>query len=183
MQGWLYENDEVNRVRYMLGKAGNKTLVCFGINPSTAEPNNLDPTLNSVQSIAQYNGFDSWVMFNVYPKRDTIFNNLHDLRNDAFHKENIRVIKRYFECKSEINIWAAWGDHIYERDYLGPCFKEIYKAIESDKVSWLSIGQNKSGAPKHPLYQKKTSELRVFDIKKYVATMSKDERNLGDIDD
>lgn len=175
MQGWLYENDEVNQVRYMLGTTGKNTLVCFGINPSTAEPGKLDPTLNSVQRIAQYNGFDSWVMFNVYPKRDTIFQNLHDLCNDAFHKENIRVIKRYFESKSKIAVWAAWGDHIYEREYLVPCFKEIYKTIDGDKVSWLATGENKSGSPKHPLFQKKTSELSAFDIKSYVATMPKNQ--------
>ena len=175
MQGWLYENDDINGVRYMLGTVGNNTLVCFGINPSTAKPDKLDPTLNSVQRIARHNGFDSWVMFNVYPKRDTIFHNLHDLCNDAFHNENIRVIKQYFDSQEKITVWAAWGDHIYERDYLAPCFKEIYKTINCDKVSWLATGKNKSGSPKHPLYQKRTAELSAFNITSYVVTMPKDD--------
>lgn len=153
----------------MLGTVGEKTLVCFGINPSTAEPGNLDQTMVSVERIAQNNGFDSWVMFNVYPKRDTNFDNLQQLRDDEIHQENLRIIKSYFDSKSEVCVWAAWGEHINERAYLIPCFKDILRTIKADKVSWTSIGTNKSGSPKHPLYQKATSELKPFDIEEYVA--------------
>ena len=171
MQEWLYEIDAENSIRYMLGTVGKRTLVCFGINPSTAEPDNLDPTLESVERIALNNGFDSWVMFNVYPKRDTHFEKLHDICNDAAHKENMRIIKKYFDSKAEVSVWVAWGDHIYEREYLIPCFKEIYGSIKKDKVSWVSIGANKSGSPKHPLYKKGTSKLKEYDIESYILSL------------
>ena len=173
MEEWLYEVNGDNTIRYMLGKVGKKTLVCFGINPSTAEPNKLDATLESVQRIALHNEFDGWVMFNVYPKRDTNFNDLHDICNDIAHKENIRIIKQYFESKAEITAWAAWGNHLYERDYLIPCFKEIYSAINSDKVSWVATGVNKTGSPKHPLYQKKDSNLNKFDMNSYINSITR----------
>ena len=169
MQKWLYVNDDKNSVRYMLGTVGKKTLVCFGINPSTAEPDHLDPTLESVERLASNNGFDSWVMFNVYPKRNTAFDDLHDFRDDEIHQENLRIIKSYFDSKSEVCVWAAWGEHINEKDYLIPCFKEIYRTVKVDKISWVAIGVNKSGSPKHPLYQKATSVLKPFDMEKYVA--------------
>ena len=171
MQEWLYENDVKNSIRYMLGTVGEKTLVCFGINPSTAEPDNLDPTLESVKRIALNNGFDSWVMFNVYPKRDTYFDNLHDICNDEVHKENVRIIKKYFDSKTKVSVWVAWGNHIYERNYLIPCFKDIYSMIKSDKVSWVATKVNKSGSPQHPLYQKGTSILKEFDIESYIKTL------------
>lgn len=171
MQEWLYKNDPENSVRYMLGKVGKKTLVCFGINPSTAEPDDLDETLESVQRITQNNGFDSWVMFNVYPKRDTYFDNLHDICNDVAHKENIRIIKEYFDSKTEVIVWVAWGDHIYDRDYLIPCLKEIYSTIKSDKISWVAVGVNESGSPKHPLYKKSTSILKKYDMERYIASL------------
>lgn len=40
---WLYERNRDNSARFILGESGKKALVCVGINPSTAEPNNLDP--------------------------------------------------------------------------------------------------------------------------------------------
>jgi hypothetical protein len=49
---WLYENNEDNTVRYILGTKGKKPLLCFGINPSTAEPEKLDNTLKSVERVA-----------------------------------------------------------------------------------------------------------------------------------
>ena len=57
--------------RYVLGRVGRRPLVCIGINPSTAQPGALDPTLKSVERLANANGFDSWIMFNVYPQRAT----------------------------------------------------------------------------------------------------------------
>ena len=47
---WLYVPDFYTEYRYLLGTRGEKPLVCIGINPSTAEPDRLDPTLQSVVS-------------------------------------------------------------------------------------------------------------------------------------
>ncbi len=78
---WLYERTTDNYARFVLGTIGNNPLICFGINPSTAEPGNLDPTINYVSSIATSNGFDCFVMLNVYPQRATNPNSLLKLRN------------------------------------------------------------------------------------------------------
>ena len=48
---WIYEHDVNNTARFTLGEyqyISDKTLICFGINPSTATPNNLDNTLKKV---------------------------------------------------------------------------------------------------------------------------------------
>lgn len=68
---WLYVPCEYSEYRYILGTRGQKPLICIGINPSTAAPDNLDNTLKSVQRIASCNGFDSFIMFNLYPQRAT----------------------------------------------------------------------------------------------------------------
>ena len=87
----------------------------------------------------------------------------------TYGHQNLRIIKAFFDSKAPICVWAAWGEHINERKYLIPCFKDIYNTINTDKVSWLATGVNKSGSPKHPLYQKATSELKQFDIERYMA--------------
>ena len=68
---WLYIPDFYSEYRYILGTAGKKPLITIGINPSTAEPDNLDNTLKSVERTALFNGFDSFIMFNVYAQRAT----------------------------------------------------------------------------------------------------------------
>lgn len=68
---WLYNCNKDDSIRYVLGEKGHNTLACIGINPSTAKPNDLDRTLESVKRIARFNGYDGWVMYNIYPLRAT----------------------------------------------------------------------------------------------------------------
>ena len=68
---WLYAPNFYSEYRYILGTRGQKPLICIGINPSTAQPDDLDNTLKSVQRIALGNGYDSFLMFNVYAQRAT----------------------------------------------------------------------------------------------------------------
>ena len=39
---WIYKNNTDNTCRYVLGILGDNPLICFGINPSTAEPKALE---------------------------------------------------------------------------------------------------------------------------------------------
>jgi hypothetical protein len=168
---WVYVNNEDNTSRYLLGVEGSNPIVCFGINPSTAEPNDLDPTMRKVDSIASFNGYDSWIMLNVYPKRDTIFENLESIIKDEEHNKNISVIVDAISKYEEIDIWVAFGNHIYDREYLIVCLKDIYEKLSGIKVRWFATGVNKCGAPKHPLYQKKNSKLISFDMDSYINTL------------
>ena len=68
---WLYVPHTYEEYRYILGTKGKKPLITIGVNPSTAAPDDLDNTLKSVERIAHHNGFDSFIMFNVYAQRAT----------------------------------------------------------------------------------------------------------------
>ena len=168
---WIYVNNQDDSVRYALGTKGEKTLFCFGINPSTATPDNPDPTIKKVESIAKYNGYDSFIMFNVYPKRDTFFNDLEETLNDSEHIKNVEVITQIINHYPEKDIWVAFGNHIYDREYLPICFKDIYCRLNQNNIKWLATGVNKSGSPKHPLYQKKTSRLIDFNMPEYIKML------------
>ena len=80
---WYYEPHTYQPYRYVLGRVGRHPLVCIGINPSTAQPGALDPTLKSVERLAAANGFDSWIMFNVYPQRATDPNDMDKVPDRA----------------------------------------------------------------------------------------------------
>ena len=103
---WLYEKNKNNTSRYVLGTVGHKPLVCIGINPSTAEPGKLDNTLASVESISLANGYDSWIMLNVYPQRSTDPNNLHELRDFTIDRDNMDAIRRILE-EYKPTIWGG----------------------------------------------------------------------------
>jgi len=102
---WIYENDQNNDIRYILGTKGNKPLLCFGINPSTAKPEDLDNTLKSVERLALSNGFDSWIMMNVYPQRATDPNDMHINFKGGIHSKNLEHIENILS-NNNTTIWA-----------------------------------------------------------------------------
>ena len=82
---WLYVPPFYDEYRYILGTRGDNPLICIGINPSTARPGDLDNTLKSVERIALGNGWDSFIMFNVYPQRATDPNAMDRAFNAELH--------------------------------------------------------------------------------------------------
>ena len=57
--------------RFALIQKGKRTLFVIGLNPSSADSSTPDPTMQSVLRIASYNGFDGYIMLNLYPLRAT----------------------------------------------------------------------------------------------------------------
>ena len=56
-------------LRYLLAKKGKNNLLVVGLNPSTADEANLDPTSKNIDRIARKNGYDGWLLVNLYPVR------------------------------------------------------------------------------------------------------------------
>ena len=169
---WLYEKNKDNSARYILGEAGEKPLVCVGINPSTAEPDNLDRTLTNVRRFSELNGYDGWLMLNVYPQRSTNPNGLHLELNKKLHSSNLNYIDKYLSKYNRVDIWAAWGTLIGKRKYLGDALKDIVEGLKGVGVRWVNIGKvSKNGHPHHPLYLSHESEVEAFDIKRYLREL------------
>jgi hypothetical protein len=178
LNNWIYQNDRENEVRFILGRKGSKPLICFGINPSTAEPQNLDNTLKSVERISKYNGFDSWIMFNIYPQRATNPKNLHKELDTLLHKKNLEIISNLLSNYSQNTIWAAWGTLIEKKDYLYNCLNDIYQATLNNNCKWITFGEkSKKGHPHHPLYLKTTSVFESFAIDNYLLKLLEYGRN------
>ena len=169
---WLYQNDRVNSVRYILGTKGVHPLICFGINPSTAEPNNLDNTLKSVERLSVFNDFDSWIMLNVYPQRATDPNKIHNDFDNTIHEKNLHFINDLLLQYPQTTIWAAWGNLIEKRPFLMNCLKDIYDVSLKHKCRWVTIG-NKSikGHPHHPLYLNSKTLTEAFEINEYIKSV------------
>jgi len=173
---WLYIPDFYTEYRYILGTRGDNPLICIGINPSTAAPDDLDNTLKSVSRIAAFNGFDSWIMFNVYAQRATRPDDMDLERNERLHRENMRafayVLSQAAAEGRSPAVWAAWGTIIEKRPYLADCVREMVELGKRSGAHWLCAGKCSSrGHPHHPLYLRKDEVTREFDVERYLNAL------------
>ena len=169
---WLYVPDYYTDYRYILGTRGKDPLICIGINPSTAAPGDLDNTLKSVSRIAAVNGYDSWIMFNVYAQRATDPDDMDTVLNERLHRENMRafeyILKNVGEGVSPA-VWAAWGTIIEKRPYLKDCVRDLVRLGREYGAKWYSVGKRSvKGHPHHPLYLRRDAPTEELDIVSYL---------------
>ena len=169
---WLYAPNFYSEYRYILGTRGKNPLICIGINPSTARPGALDNTLKSVERIALGNGFDSFIMFNVYAQRATSPDDMEKVCNPLLHKENLEAFRYVCSISGKPAIWAAWGAIIEKRKYLPACVRDMLEVGNEYGAQWYCAGAiTKKGHPHHPLYLRKDEKIRPFDVEGYLNTL------------
>lgn len=169
---WLYVPNFYADYRYILGTRGKNPLICIGINPSTAQPGDLDNTLKSVERIALGNGFDSFIMFNVYAQRATNPDTMEQKCNLLLHRENLAAFRYVLSISRQPTVWAAWGTIIEKRDYLAQCLRDMLAVGEELGARWCCAGAvSKKGHPHHPLYLRKDEKLKPFEISSYLETL------------
>ena len=169
---WMYVPDFYSEYRYILGTRGEKPLICIGINPSTAAPDDLDNTLKSVERIALANGYDSFIMFNVYAQRATNPDAMEKICNLKLHKENLEAFRFALSISPQPAVWAAWGTIIEKRDYLVDCLRDMIEVGREHNAQWYCAGSvSKKGHPHHPLYLRKDEIIKPFDVDTYLNNL------------
>jgi hypothetical protein len=165
--GWIYEHTADNSARFVLGTVGANPLVCFGVNPSTATPNNLDTTLRRIRGYAARNEHDSWVMLNLYPQRSTDPAGMHLVYLPALKAENERHIAELVDGR-KLTLVAAWGEPITTRGYLHQMLEYIVSITASSSCDWKSIGG--LTAKRHPRHPSRGVYLPLqrFDMDEYL---------------
>ena len=172
IEKWLYAPNFYSEYRYILGTRGKNPLICIGINPSTAQPGALDNTLKSVERIALGNGFDSFIMFNVYAQRATSPDDMEKVCNPLLHKENLEAFRYVCSISDKPAIWAAWGAIIEKRKYLPACVRDMLEVGNEYGAQWYCAGAiTKKGHPHHPLYLRKDEKIKPFDVEGYLNTL------------
>ena len=172
VEKWLYAPNFYSEYRYILGTRGKNPLICVGINPSTAKPDALDNTLKSVQRIADGNGFDSFLMFNVYAQRATRPDDMERSCNLRLHEENMKAFRHLLSIGERPAVWAAWGAIIEKRKYLPECVADMLAISREYDAEWFCAGPiSKKGHPHHPLYLRKDEKLKPFDTESYLKQL------------
>ena len=172
IEKWLYAPNFYSEYRYILGTRGVNPLICIGINPSTARPDALDNTLKSVERIALGNGFDSFIMFNVYAQRATSPDDMEKQCNPLLHRENLEAFRYVLGLSENPVVWAAWGTIIEKREYLPDCVRDMIAVGNARGARWYSAGKkSKKGHPHHPLYLRKDEKIKPFDVASYLESL------------
>ena len=172
IEKWIYAPNFYSEYRYILGTRGENPLICVGINPSTARPDALDNTLKSVQRIAEGNGFDSFLMFNVYAQRATRPDDMEKQCNLSLHRENMEAFRYLLSIGKAPAVWAAWGAIIEKRKYLPACVADMLEISREYDARWFCAGPvSKKGHPHHPLYLRKDEKLKPFDTEGYLRNL------------
>ena len=172
VEKWLYAPNFYSEYRYILGTRGSNPLICIGINPSTARPDDLDNTLKSVERIALGNGFDSFIMFNVYAQRATSPDDMEKVCNPVLHRENLEAFRYVLSISDRPAVWAAWGAIIEKRKYLPDCVRDMVAVGQEYGASWYCAGAiTKKGHPHHPLYLRKDEKIKPFDVEHYLNNL------------
>ena len=167
-----YENVRMvgdnDTVRYVLRKDGDRPLIVVGLNPSTANEAKADATMTRVMGLAERNGFDGFVMLNLYPQRTTNPAGLDREMNDSLHQENLRQIKEALKDINEPTVLLAFGNNIGLRPYLRTCLRDIVATIADRQPRYVQIGTPTNwGNPRHPS-RAGYCELTDFDIDDYL---------------
>ena len=130
-----------------------KTLCWIGLNPSTADEQQLDPTLRRIKAYTEREGFSSFVMLNVYPFRATDpkvmkahHASLDHLTAERIAFENASHIRAAIRASGHKQFVCAWGVHAPR---IPP---ELFSILVSDEFTPLCLGTTTEGHPRHPLY-------------------------------
>lgn len=144
--------------RYALWRIWDESLplvMFIGLNPSTANENENDPTIKSVCRIAANNGYGGVYMMNCFPYVSTDPKQmlLCQPKSKEWSLNNLWLMDIGQTCKDVV---FAWGNF------------DVVKEMGRDKqLSALfpnakALHINKNGSPKHPLYCKSETKFIPF---------------------
>ncbi len=154
--------------RYTLSRIWDESLpplVVIGLNPSTADESQDDPTIRRCIAFAMREGRGSLVMLNLFSYRATSPKALKGI--DPFRltddSANTRIVKEQVEKahKAGGTILVAWGVHGELHGY-GEFFKILLGAYPL-----TCLGHTAAGHPRHPLYIKADQPLEAWTPWKY----------------
>ena len=169
----LYQCNADDTARFILGKNGARKLFAVGLNPSTANRENSDTTVAKVESVANNNNFNGFVMCNLYPLRSTDPNGLPQNEDEKLRKINQHQVINLAKDVQNPVFWAAWGNNITMRRYLPQALHALSLEVQAIEGKWLHFGKlTKSGHPRHPSRLSYSWRFSGFDIVNYLRNIT-----------
>lgn len=149
---------QCRRYRYKLTRTWARDLpplVVIGLNPSTADARQDDPTIRRCIRFANNNGYGRLIMLNLFGLRSADPAAL-DEADDPEGPQNMETVVS--TCNSAGGtVLAAWGAPKTER-----VRRQTWRVTARIRGPLWCLGQTKDGSPRHPLYVKASKSFEVW---------------------
>ena len=129
---------------------GDRLIMWIGLNPSTADEQQLDPTLTRIRSFSEREGYDGFLMTNIFGFRATDPKEMLRERDPVGPENDAALLAAALRCDKVV---AAWGAHGIHQDRASA----VAQLLGRHKL-WC-LGTTKDGHPRHPLYVKSDQPL------------------------
>lgn len=145
--------------RYQLWRewpSGEGFALFIGLNPSTADETNDDPTIRRCINFAKNWGYQALCMANLFAFRATEPLEMKAATDPVGPDNDQHLTQLIEEASVIVAAWGINGDH-QNRD------KQVLELIRSLGKSITCLGLTSGGMPRHPLYIKNKQELVSFE--------------------
>ncbi len=131
-------------------------LVWIGLNPSTADEQNLDPTLRRIAAFSKREGFGGFTMLNLFAFRATKPEDMKSVRDPIGPDNNNVLIQTCRAARKVVCAWGANGSHRWQD-------VAVLSLLDMFGVETVCLGTTGDGQhPLHPLYQPANAPLVPF---------------------
>ncbi len=129
--------------------------VFIGLNPSTADENEDDPTIRRCVGFARRWDCGGLIMVNLFSMRATDPKIMKGAEVPNLESNDAWIVKAAIDAGVVV---AAWGNHGKHRNR----DKEMVELLRARGIGAFCFGITKAGQPVHPLYQKSDAALVPF---------------------
>jgi len=165
----VYRTSLNNSSRFVIGVSGDRPLHVVGLNPSTATNLKSDTTISKIKTFSSLNGYDGFMVYNLYPKRFTDPNRLPQRIDRNLLQKNVDIIHSCIRATPSRDIWLAWGQTISKRGYLLSCLVDLKNNIDSLEPKWIALGERTLGGhPRHPSRVSYKKSFNAFNLDGYI---------------
>jgi hypothetical protein len=134
----------------------NRKMIIVGLNPSTANAEKDDNTINRCVNFAKRNGCGGIIMLNLFAFRAREPKDMM-AATDPVGPQNDVILRHYADLADQMFV-AAWG--------VGGTFKDRDKEVSRMFFGMQCFGLTKHGLPRHPLFLKSDSPLISFETRR-----------------
>lgn len=122
---------------------GDRLIMWIGLNPSTADEQQLDPTLTRIRSFSQREGYDGFVMTNLFGLRTPYPEEMMQDPDPVGAENDSALLAAAERCEKIVAAWGVSG--VYQAR------AEAVVKLFAGRELWC-LGTTQDGHPRHPLY-------------------------------
>jgi hypothetical protein len=130
----------VHRINPLLG---DSLILWIGLNPSTADESQLDPTLTRIRSFSEREGFHGFWMANLFGLRTPYPKEMMAAKDPVGSGNDASLQLAAKRCERIVAAWGAIGEYQSRAEAVAKLFP--------GRELWC-LGTTKDGHPRHPLY-------------------------------